>query len=509
MGTRDVARTRFYEGLSFKVVTGLVVVLIATIGPFFYLQYTREQAKLIAQRIELSVSQSEVVTASLRHSMISRDRGELDTVLDSLGRQRALVRVWILNKEGTVRASLMEEEVGTQLDATEPTCRLCHAGGGDKGSKTMFYRDDSDREFLRAVSAVENEPECYNCHQPAESINGLVVVDFSISDVKRQVLADWQEVLLLSAAAVAIAAVATWLVLRRTVIARLKELVKTTRLLGRGDLDQRMQQSGHDEIDELASSLNAMAEALQNRAGELTEAREQIAQKAAELETLLARMIRIQEEERGRIAHDMHDNLIQLLVGTLLESQAALERLPAEPEAAAKHVEVVQRLLGQIEEELRRTIHDLHPPLLDMTGLVPAIKKHARSFKRAWGISCLVQVQGSVRPLPSHVEVAIYRIIREALVNVRAHSGASRARVMLDYRPSSLRVTILDNGRGFDVAQALAEPGGHLGLVGMRERAQSLGGHLELRVAPGQGTSVHLELPLEPEGAKNESEFQP
>jgi len=499
MRTRDPARARFYQGLSFRLVAGLVVVLILTTGPFFYLQYTREQAKLIDQRVELSISQSKTIKASLRHSMISRDRGELDAVLDSLARQRTLVRVWILDNAGTVRASTVAKEVGTQLAITEPPCQLCHAGQVEGGGVTAFYRDATGREILRTATVVENEPECYGCHQPADSVNGLVVVDFSIADLQRQVLADWQEILLLSTAAVALAALAAWLVLRRTVLARLEGMVKTTRLFGSGDLDQRVPQSGHDEIDELAGSLNAMAEDLQVRAGELTQAREEIAQKATQLETLLARMVQIQEEERGRIALDMHDNLMQLLTGALLESQAALERLPADSQAAAKHVAVVQRLLGQIEEEVRKTIHDLHPPLLDLTGLVPAIKRYAKSCKQDWGIPCLVEVQGTPQPLPPHVEGAIYRVVREALVNVRTHSGAHEARVLLDYRPSSLRVMIFDDGRGFDAEEALAEPGEHLGLIGMRERASSLGGHLEIRSVPGQGTVVEVEVPLEPQ----------
>jgi signal transduction histidine kinase len=119
-----------------------------------------------------------------------------------------------------------------------------------------------------------------------------------------------------------------------------------------------------------------MAESLKKRTGELTRAREEIAQKAAQLQRLLAMIVRIQEEERGRIAHDMHDGLIQLMAGALFESQAARERLPSDPQTAVEKLAVVQKLLGQMEEEVRRTIHDLHPPLLDLAGLAPAIEKY-------------------------------------------------------------------------------------------------------------------------------------
>ena len=451
----DTTRARFYHSLSFKVVFGLVVAFIVTISPFFYLQYTRQRAKLIAQRIELVTSQSNVIKASLRHSMVAHDRGELEAMLDSLGRQGGLVRVLILDKMGTIKASQQPEDVGTQLALTEPTCQLCHSSETESRSMTVLLRDDAGRELLRTVNPIENEPECHACHQPEESINGVIVTDFSIADLNRQALADLQELLLLSATAIAVTGLATTLVLRRMVLVRLRDLVETTRQLGRGDLDQRVRPRGRDEIDELAGSLNAMAESLKKRTGELTRAREEIAQKAAQLQRLLAMLVRIQEEERGRIAHDMHDSLIQLMAGALFESQSARERISSDPQSAAEKLAVVQKLLGQMEEEVRRTIHDLHPPLLDLAGLAPAIKKYARSYEETWGIPCSVQVQGTPAPLPSHAEVAIYRIVQEALVNVRTHSGSHQAHVLLDYRPEVLRVMVQDDGRGFDWQKAL------------------------------------------------------
>ena len=497
MDAGDTTKARFYQSLSFKVVFGLVVALVVTTGPFFYLQYTRQRAKLIAQRIEFATSQSNVIKASLRHSMMTYDRSELETMLDSLGDQGGLVGVWILDKVGTIRASQRPGDVGAQLALTERTCQLCHGLETEKLSKTVLFRDDAGRELLRTVSPIENEPECHACHQPQESINGVIVTDFSIADLNRQALIDLQELLLLSATAIAVTGLATTLVLRRMVLVRLRDLVETTRQLGKGDLDQRVRLRGHDEIDELAGSLNAMAESLKKRTGELTRAREEIAQKAVQLQRLLARIVRVQEEERGRIAHDMHDGLIQLVAGALFESQAARERLPSDSQSAAGKLTVVQQLLGQMDEELRRTIHDLHPPLLDQAGLVPAIKKYARSYEETWGIPCSVQVRGTLARLPSHAEVAIYRIVQEALVNVRTHSEAHYAHVLLEYRPEVLRVMVQDDGRGFDGQKALANPDEHLGLVGMRERAQSLGGHLEVQSAPGQGATILVEVPIE------------
>ncbi|MFQ5341874.1 MAG: hypothetical protein ACE5F6_10055, partial [Anaerolineae bacterium] len=136
MDADDTTRARFYHSLSFKVVFGLIVAFIVTISPFFYLQHTRQRAELIAQHIELATSQSNIIKAGLRHGMMTRDRGALKAMLDSLGHQGGLVRVWVLDKTGTIKASQQPEDVGTQLALTEPTCQLCHSSEAEKRSKT-------------------------------------------------------------------------------------------------------------------------------------------------------------------------------------------------------------------------------------------------------------------------------------------------------------------------------------------------------------------------------------
>jgi signal transduction histidine kinase len=196
----------------------------------------------------------------------------------------------------------------------------------------------------------------------------------------------------------------------------------------------------------------------------------------------------------------MHDGLIQLIAGALFESQSAKERLSSDPKSAVEKLAVVQRLLGQIEGEVRRTIHNLHPPYLDQAGLIQAVQKCANSFQEMWGIPCSVQIRGDPRRLPPHAEVAIYRIVQEALVNVGTHSGAQQAYVTLDYGSVALKVVVQDNGRGFDWRKALANPGKHLGLIGMKERAESLGGRLEVRSSPGQGTTLLIEVPMDQTG---------
>ncbi len=492
-----MAKAKFYHSLGFKLVIGLVVALLLASSPFFYLLYSRHRAKLVTQRIEFATSQSNLIKASLRHSMLTRDRGELQAILDGLGHQGRLVGVLILDKSGTIRASQQPADVGTRLDLQERTCQLCHGQEPEARTRTVLFRDESGRELLRTVNLIENEPQCHDCHPPEQSINGVIVTDFSVTDLNLRALADLREFLLVSLAGIAVIGVATSLVLRYLVLTRLRELVKATRRLGQGDLDLRLEPRGHDELDELSNAFNAMAASLKRRTEELTRARDEIARKAEQLQNLLARVTRVQEEERERIAHDMHDGLIQLIAGALFESQSAKERLSSDPQSAAEKLTVVQRLLGQMEGEVRRTIHNLHPPYLDQAGLIHAVQKCAGSFQEMWGIPCSVQVKGHPKRLPRHAEVAVHRIIQEALANVGTHSGARRADILLDYEPPAFKVMVRDDGRGFDWQKTLANPGKHLGLIGMKERAESLGGRLEVRSAPGRGTMLLVEVPLD------------
>ncbi len=208
-------------------------------------------------------------------------------------------------------------------------------------------------------------------------------------------------------------------------------------------------------------------------------------------------MIHVQEEERGRIAHDMHDGLIQLIIGALYEIQAAKENLPAGPDVAVEKLRTAQELLTHVEGEIRRVIYDLRPMILDSTGLTPALKKHAQSFSQLFGIPCSVRVTGTAYRLAPDKEVAAYRIVQEALHNVQAHAGATAAHLHLAFRPTALLATVEDDGQGFHYAEVMSEPKGRMGLIGMRERAQSIGAKISVESVAGRGTIVTLRVPRE------------
>jgi signal transduction histidine kinase/YHS domain-containing protein len=209
----------------------------------------------------------------------------------------------------------------------------------------------------------------------------------------------------------------------------------------------------------------------------------------------IAALSTAQEAERGRLARELHDEVVQQLIA-LGHSVDRVQRLLERGEAG-RAGERLQRMRGSITglvDELRTVIGDLRPPALEELGLLSAVELLLkRGGADAPEVGLLVQ--GDERRLAPQSELALFRIIQEAWSNIRRHARASHADVTFRYLPTGLVVTIADDGAGFAPAADHATPDGHWGLRGMRERAELTGGQLELISAPGQGTRLVIQIP--------------
>jgi len=199
-------------------------------------------------------------------------------------------------------------------------------------------------------------------------------------------------------------------------------------------------------------------------------------------------VVRAQEEERRRLARDLHDEVNQSLTGILLRLEALSHAAPAD---LTDEIGAVKKLVNQAMGELVTLARQLRPAALDDHGLVSAIVSHARRFAAQTGVPADVRVEGEPAPLESDQEIAVYRFVQEALSNVAQHAGASRLDVALSANDGGLEVTVRDDGRGFDAGGEAAG----LGLSGMAERARLVGGKLEVDSRPGGGTSLTLVVP--------------
>jgi len=239
-----------------------------------------------------------------------------------------------------------------------------------------------------------------------------------------------------------------------------------------------------DDVGELARAFNAMAEGLQR------------AEKAHNL--LIERIITVQEDERKRVARELHDNTSQALA-SLMMSLKLLESARSPDEARR----LTADLRAAVDDVIGR-VHDLawelRPSLLDSLGLVPAVQSLVKESARRLGLLVDCEVAGlDDARFPPDVELAVFRIVQESLANVAKHSGAGRASVVLQRRDKLLVVVVEDEGAGFDTERVSQSAAGerHLGLFGMKERAMLVGGRLSVDSAPGRGTTIIAEIPLE------------
>lgn len=230
---------------------------------------------------------------------------------------------------------------------------------------------------------------------------------------------------------------------------------------------------------------------VQQRTAELSLARDEIAAKAAQLRALVHRVVQVQEAERQRIAHDLHDSITQDILGAIYELQAIKRRLSAETSETNRRLEACQHLLNSTLLEMKHIIYELRPRALDELGLLAALENFARATEAHHQLQVSFQVLGTAYPLPQDTELAIYRIVQEATQNSIRHAAARAIVITVEFRPEVLRVRVCDDGCGFDPDHSAAG----LGLVGMRERAQALGGHLWVDSGVEQGTNIVCELP--------------
>ncbi|MHB9091254.1 MAG: sensor histidine kinase, partial [Chloroflexota bacterium] len=214
----------------------------------------------------------------------------------------------------------------------------------------------------------------------------------------------------------------------------------------------------------------------------------------AQLQRLALQVLSAQEEERKRIARELHDETVQVL--SLLLVRLKLLRREGDREARDRQLEDATQLALQAADGLRRIARDLRPPAIDDLGLVSALAWYASAFKETHGLAVDFSADGlSERPTPE-VELALYRIAQEALSNVAKHARARKVWVQLLRTADSLTALVEDDGCGFDVNAVRASRKVGMGLFGMEERASVLGARLIIDSRPGAGTKVRVDVPL-------------
>jgi len=209
-------------------------------------------------------------------------------------------------------------------------------------------------------------------------------------------------------------------------------------------------------------------------------------------------VIRAQEEERRRLAREIHDGPAQLLNSVVLRINVCLKLFDTDLQRLGEELNQLKELVRLSLQDVRKIIFDLRPMALDDLGLLPALRAFLKDYQARFGIETDFAAFGNERRFDSAFEIAIFRLVQEALNNVYKHSGATRVWVKVDTSGGQeIRLTVRDDGSGFDPDKLRqAQAGTKFGLVGMRERTELLGGSMEILSAPGQGARLNFTFPM-------------
>lgn len=243
------------------------------------------------------------------------------------------------------------------------------------------------------------------------------------------------------------------------------------------------------QIEELSHSLNAMLSSIEQQRKKGT-----------------ASAIKAQEEERKRIARELHDETSQSLTGLVIGIKIAEEMVPEELPEVRERLRGIKELAHATLSEVHTMAVRLRPSVLDDLGLSAALRSYVKDFTENTGIFVDLRLRSMAARLPARLETVLYRVVQEALTNVARHANASGCRVILERSEAMVSGSIIDNGRGFDPLMVLqSEDGCHgLGLHGMKERIGLVNGRLNIDSSPEAGSAVHLEVPIDAKGGYGE-----
>lgn len=211
-------------------------------------------------------------------------------------------------------------------------------------------------------------------------------------------------------------------------------------------------------------------------------------------------IIKAQEEERKRVAREIHDGPAQSLANVVFRMEYCEKLLEMEPNKVKDELVALKNVVKDNLQDVRKIIYDLRPMALDDLGIIPALRRYINNYREEKGIIVEFSFSGKEVRVESGLEVALFRIIQEALTNVAKHAAASYVSVGVEMRDDFISAVIEDDGRGLDLPGFLNSKASNFGLISMRERADLLGGELYINTLPGKGTKISLRLPINGEG---------
>jgi signal transduction histidine kinase len=361
----------------------------------------------------------------------------------------------------------------------------------------------------------------YNICAPIEVAGarlGTVFLGYSYAAVANEISTAQRQIILIGLATIVFGGIFAYF-LASFISSPIQRITEAMAQVANGDINAPLMIQRSDEIGTLANSFNKMAEdlgrhrkhlevlveartaalasaneQLQQEIADRTRAEEELKQSQEQLRELASYLQHVREEERSRIAREIHDELGQALTALKMDVHWLGLRLPTDRQMLMDKIKSMSGIIDTTVQAVRRISSELRPGLLDDLGLTAAIEWQAQEFCSRAGLQCDIRSEPEDIILDQSRSIALFRIFQEALTNIARHAQATQVEIILEENFAKVEMEIRDNGKGISPGQLAASRS--FGILGIRERVHSLGGNLSISGAPGQGTVVRVSLPL-------------
>ncbi len=475
---RNSLRARVALGVALPVFLALLLLSLTN--------YWRER-QLIEDQIQFSALQlGEVTLGSLQHVMLENDAQLMSAVIEDMSGMPNVERVQVLDTTGRVASDSSNQDVGVIRHVQDAGCQECHVQAPQSRPRTIFLTTPNDT--LRITTPIENEPECDTCHANEDGHLGVLLLDVSFRESNTLILKDLRIELVIAVISTLLITAGVYLLVHRLVVRRVEHFRQPLAALAQGKFDCRPPNpvKTKDELDELSVGFNHMTEELQRLN------HEQEIQSELHWQAII--------EERERIAREIHDGVAQLM-GYVSTKTAAVRLLIEKHQFQEAEAQLKQLADASSEAflEVRSDILGLRNSTMKAGGLHTTLKEFTDKFSELSGLAIELHLpNGNCEyRLPPESELHLLRITQEALTNVHKHAKCTRSWVQLDCESHCLKLTVGDDGIGFDPANPPSDRKPHFGLATMRERADAMGAIFSIESQTGAGTQVSIRLPLE------------
>jgi signal transduction histidine kinase len=475
------------QNLRFRMAVLVVIPIMVTLLFFSVYQYFN-QRNFIEQQVEhTNIQLGDFLLGSLRDGMLDNDQRMVRDSLAQISMNPSITRIWIINTKNVVKISSLSDEENRTLQLTSEGCVQCHKDSTPDQPRVIINVSGKD-ELMRVATPISNQPECWTCHPSNQKYLGVLLIDSPLPAAEKIILTDLLNNLILSVCFSMLIGLGAYFIINKLVVQRIEHLDTMLKTYTGGDFDLRATNIDrrHDEITSLGQTFNQMAD-------KLKEHEQQLAERARVRELAIV-------EERERIAHELHDGIAQFLGYIITKTQAAHIFLEKGDTRKA------DGYMRQIETETQKQAIDVRASILGLKmfsgekhEIASDIQKYINQSNLFMNIDIVPEIDQRLENLvlKPETELQLLRIMQEAISNVLKHSFAEKARVSLEYLEGDLlKLSIRDNGLGFNLDEVGTPGQPHFGLATMRERAESIGGSFEVKSAATVGTTISVTLKL-------------